>query len=266
VRAYVNSHVINRLKPEWVAGKQQTAARGEASRILIVDDEASSRLGFRVALEVAGYGVTEAEDGEQALEHLRGDPADLALLDLQMPLLNGMETLQCLRDEGIDVPVVVVTAHGSVPSAVQAMKLGAIDFLAKPVAPAALRQTVFEVLVRRANPGAEPYRPAPTSLGVTAHRFAEGLALARRALNQRQFAVAEALLQQVIDLDPGSTEAHTLLGVLHESLGEDHAAYRSYRTALTHDRHYGPALDGMKRYCERSGLDFNNRNINPGAD
>jgi DNA-binding NtrC family response regulator len=190
VRTDTKSHETNRLNPEWFAGSQRTAPRGGPSRILIVDDEPSIRLGFRVALEVAGYEVAEAADGAAALEQLRNDPADLALLDLWMPLLDGMGTLRCLRDEGIDVPVVVVTAHGSIPLACQAMKLGAVEVLPKPVEPAALRQTVFEALVRRAHAGCEPDRLAADSLGASAHRFSETLAVARNAWKRGQFPLA----------------------------------------------------------------------------
>ena len=266
MRTFVAASEINRFKSKWSVGKQQPRSRSQSSRIMIVDDDATTRLGLRVALEVAGYEVTEAEDGEQALEALRADPADLVLLDLQMPLLDGTETLQCLRDEGIDAPVLVVTAYGTVASAVRALNLGALDLLAKPVAPAALRQTVFDVLVRRADPRGEPYRPAPTSLGAAAHRFIENLAVAKRALKQREFALADTLLQRAIDLDSESSEAHTLLGVLHESLGDDHAAVRSYRRALFRDPHYGPALDGLRHYCDRVGLDFNDNDINTFAE
>ena len=160
MRTYTNSHGKNRFNLERFAGSQLTTPPSEPSRILIVDDDASSRLGFRVTLESAGYEVAEAADGEEAMEFLRTDPADLvALLDLRMPLLDGIETLQSLRDEGIDVPVVVITAHGSVSSTAQAMKLGAIDVLPKPLKPSTLRQTVFEALMRAAAQG--PSRPGP---------------------------------------------------------------------------------------------------------
>ena len=106
-----------------------------AARILIVDDEPNVRLVFRTALEAVGYAVDEVADGGAALDRLRESPADLVLLDLQMPRLDGMATLARLREAGDDVPVVIITAHGSVPDAVAAMKLGAIDFLAKPLTP-----------------------------------------------------------------------------------------------------------------------------------
>ena len=123
---------------------------GHSKHILIVDDEPNVRLVFRTALESVGYTVAEAEDGASALEWLARSPTDLVLLDLQMPGVGGMEVLRRLRDAGNDVPVVIVTAHGSIPDAVQAMKLGAIDFLTKPLNPEPLRHVVASVIRRHA--------------------------------------------------------------------------------------------------------------------
>jgi DNA-binding response OmpR family regulator len=128
----------------------------DIGRILIVDNEPNVRLVFRTAMESAGHTVDEAEDGEAALECLRRGGFDLLLLDLQMPGLGGMDVLRRLRDGGDDVPVVVATAHGSIPDAVAAMKLGAIDFLTKPIKPEVLRGVVGDVLRRHARPAAAP--------------------------------------------------------------------------------------------------------------
>ena len=136
--------------------------KSEKGLILIVDDEPNVRLVFRTALESTGYSVSEVEDGASALDRLEESPADLVLLDLKMPGIGGMETLRRLRDAGNDVPVVIVTAHGSIPDAVQAMKYGAIDFLSKPLRPEALRKVVGEVFRRHAHPargGSPPRRP-----------------------------------------------------------------------------------------------------------
>jgi hypothetical protein len=89
---------------------------------------------------------------------------------------------------------------------------------------------------------------------------------AKRAINRRAFAEAETLLVEAIALAPDSAEAHTLMGTLQEAEGQNHAAYHSYKAALVADRHYGPARDRMRRYCERFGLDFDNKAINPAAE
>ncbi|MHB1561518.1 MAG: response regulator [Isosphaeraceae bacterium] len=250
----------------WIR-HERTACGSAPPLILVADDEPTIRLGFRVALEAAGYGVSEVEDGGAVMESLRRDPADLVLLDLRMPGLDGMEVLRRLREEAIDVPVVVVSAYRSISSAARALELGADDILAKPVEPVRLRSTVREVLVRRADPrrGAGRQRPAQSSPAATAHPLADTLALARRTMELGHFDLADYLLQQAIDIDPASAEAHATRGRLLEIVGEDHGAYRCYRWALIHDPRHGTALDGLSRYCQRFGLDHHNPAINPAA-
>jgi DNA-binding response OmpR family regulator len=252
------------------------SAGGPSKRILIVDDEPNVRLVFRTALESTGYTVAEVEDGAAALEWLSGSAADVVLLDLQMPRVGGMEVLGRLRESGNDVPVVIVTAHGSIPDAVQAIKLGAIDFLTKPLNPESLRQVVAGVLHRHtaaaeelepepeleAEPGG-PARWRPAATVVTIAPAAVDLTAIKRALNRREFDRALEGLEEALALAPESAEAHTLMGVLRESLGQQHAAYHAYKLALEADRRYGPALENMKRYCDRAGLDFENPAINP---
>jgi DNA-binding response OmpR family regulator len=167
--------------------------------------------------------------------------------------------------------VVIITAHGSIPDAVSAMKLGAIDFLSKPIKPEALRTMVGEVLRRGGREGSGVEResapgqwPAATS-GTLAATDVD-LVRAKHALNQREFGRAHDLLEEALDLNPDSAEAHHLMGVLRESLGQDRPAYEAYRMALEADPHYRPALDSMRRYCGRFGLDYSNWSINPGAE
>jgi len=120
------------------------------TRILIIDDEPNLRLMFRTTLEAAGYVVAEATDGAAGVQQLRKFPADLVLLDLNMPGMGGIAFLRELRDAGNQVPVVIVTAHGNLPDAVMVMKLGAIDFLSKPATPEVLRTVVAEAVARHA--------------------------------------------------------------------------------------------------------------------
>jgi DNA-binding response OmpR family regulator len=218
-------------------------------RLLIVDDEPNVRLMFRTALETTGYVLDEAVDGEDALERNRVAPADLILLDLQMPRLDGMATLRRLREEGHDVPVVIVTAHGSIPDAVAAMRLGAIDFLSKPITPEVLRRVVSEVVQRHAPVRSTSLRSAPAVTPDS--QLADNMVQAKRALNRRAFDEAEVFLKQAIGLDPNSAEAHNLKGVIHELRNEHDASYREYRAALKADKHYEPAKHNMMRYYER---------------
>ena len=210
---------------------------GCRGHILIVDDEPNIRFLFRATLEAVGYRVTDAPDGQQGLASLARFPADLILLDLQMPTMGGMDVLRRLREEGSDVPVVMVTAHGSVPDAVEAMRLGAVDFICKPITPDALRREVAEILDRHAEV------PHVTAEG----QFAINLSRAKRAFNRREFEEAEVFLRQAIGLSPGSAEAHNLLGVLHEVRGEP-LAYLEYDTALKSAPDYEPARHNMARF------------------
>jgi DNA-binding NtrC family response regulator len=123
-----------------------------ASRVMIVEDDPNVRVVFRTAVTANDSVRSMVADGEMALRHLRQEPIDLVLLDLRMPNLDGMGLLRRLRAEGNGVPVVIITAHGDVPGAVAAMKLGVVDFLAKPLTPLALRTVVAGVLARRESP------------------------------------------------------------------------------------------------------------------
>ncbi len=100
--------------------------------ILIVDDEASIRRTLREILEYEDYEVGEAESGTEALGELRENSYDLALIDVKMPAPDGMEVLRTIAEEMPDVPVVMISGHGTIETAVESTKLGAFDFIEKP--------------------------------------------------------------------------------------------------------------------------------------
>ena len=101
-------------------------------RILIVDDEADMRWLLAEVLRAQGYEVVAAEDGQAALERVLEDTPSAILLDLRMPRLSGMEALKKIKAIDSQVPVIILTAYGDIPTAVQAMRLGAYDYLTKP--------------------------------------------------------------------------------------------------------------------------------------
>jgi two-component system, NtrC family, response regulator HydG len=107
-------------------------------RVLIIDDEESMRIACSQALERAGYGTAAAGNGERALERARHESFDVALLDLRMPGLPGMEVLKRLKQESPNTAVIIITGYGTIDSAVEAIKLGAYDYLPKPFTPEAL--------------------------------------------------------------------------------------------------------------------------------
>ena len=101
--------------------------------LLIVDDEKNTREGLKWALENRKLRVALAADGREALDHLNNDDFDLVITDLKMPGVDGLELLKAIRDRHPATEVVVLTGHGTVESAVDAMKKGAFDYLIKPV-------------------------------------------------------------------------------------------------------------------------------------
>ena len=119
------------------------------ARLLVVDDEEGVRTFLADALSDAGHAVSQAADGEAALALLGKSSFHVVLTDLRMPGVDGMALLQTIRRDAPDTEVIVLTAHGSIESAVEAMKQGAFDYLQKPISsPAALRLTVARALER----------------------------------------------------------------------------------------------------------------------
>jgi DNA-binding response OmpR family regulator len=118
-----------------------------AKRLLIVDDEENIRRVTRITLETAGYQVSEASDGERGLEAFGDGTAwDAVLLDQKMPGMDGLEVLRRLKERRASVPIIMVTAFASIELAVEAMKLGATDFVRKPMTPEIVRNAVQAAL------------------------------------------------------------------------------------------------------------------------
>jgi DNA-binding response OmpR family regulator len=105
----------------------------EAIRVLIVDDEEDFATALAQRLRRRGFVADAVFTGEAALERLSKEPHDVAVLDLKMPGMDGLETLRALKRAGIGVAVVVLTGHGTVASGIEGMQIGAADFLQKPV-------------------------------------------------------------------------------------------------------------------------------------
>ena len=118
-------------------------------KILIVDDDPQIRMLLRDRLQANGYEILLAENGAKGLEMVDKESPDLMLLDLQMPEMGGMEVLDHLRRKSVEIPVVVLTAHGTIERAVEAMKLGAYDFLPKPCKPDHIKLVVHKALERK---------------------------------------------------------------------------------------------------------------------
>ncbi|TDU28603.1 two-component system response regulator AtoC [Panacagrimonas perspica] len=118
-------------------------------RVLIVDDEPNMRRVLEIMLARRGYRTLAAADGLEAWERVQEGGIDLVVSDLRMPRLDGIELLRRLREAKLDVPLILMTAHGSLDSAVEALRLGACDYLLRPFDVEALELAVNRVFASR---------------------------------------------------------------------------------------------------------------------
>ncbi|MFT7588510.1 MAG: two-component system nitrogen regulation response regulator NtrX, partial [Limisphaerales bacterium] len=102
------------------------------AKVLLIDDEKSIRRTLREILEFEKYEVDEAEDGKEGLKKIQDNPYDVILLDIKMPQMDGMEVLERAVKLVPDVPIIMISGHGTIDTAVDAVKKGAYDYLAKP--------------------------------------------------------------------------------------------------------------------------------------
>src|ERR1043166_7587006 len=172
-----------------------------SQRILIIDDEESIRRVTRLTLQAAGYEVGEAPDGERGLESFgNGSTWDAVLLDQRMPGMDGLEALRHLKERNPAARVIISTAYASIELAVDAMKLGATDFVRKPLTPEALRNAVAAALAKEiaaptvAEDSAAPI-PEPPSTGTVKTITLNGFSILDEAderskvPNERRFVV-----------------------------------------------------------------------------
>ena len=211
--------------------------------ILITDDESNIRLMLRTALETEGFDVLQAANGREALDVIRRDKPDVVILDLNMPVMDGMAVLEQLKSMSDPKPrVVVLTAYGSISAAVKATRLGAMDFLEKPITPNELRDTIHSILNEPeldSQPAAQP-----------SEDYENVLMRIRRAMLMEDFSNAEAMLIKAADRKPQSAEYFNLLGILYEVQHKWRLAKKCYGKAMRADRKYEPAQANMRRIFE----------------
>ena len=166
------------------------------AEVLVVDDDQTVREVVVSYLKAAGHSVTEAADGAAALDAIRNHPADLVVLDLMMPGIDGIEVCRLLRKEGNDVPVIMLTALGSEQDRVVGLEIGADDYVTKPFSPRELVLRVDSILRRTAT---DPAADIPTvltdgDLVVDSGRHAVTLGGEALALTTREFDLLRYLI------------------------------------------------------------------------
>lgn len=219
------------------------------SSVLIVDDEKNVRLMLKNALSDQDYNVRTAVNGEDALEKLSGEEADIVLLDMKLPGMQGMEVLRAIHQRYPHTRVIMVTAYGTVETAVEAMKLGAIDFLRKPFSPEQIRELINEVLERRKLDASE------------LNTFDDLLQYAKLLLNRCEFRDALQYLHKAVAADPSKPEPFNLMGIICEYLGRIDEARKMYRAALALNSMYKPADANLTRI---SGFPYTQKGMDLG--
>jgi len=152
----------------------------ESTQILLVDDDRAHRFMMRGLLSDLGHGILCAENGEQALEILVTETVDLMLLDMRMPVMDGLGTLRAMQARSIHVPTIVLTAHAEIQDAVEAMKLGARDYLRKPIDMTQLQELLATVLGESSTPAPNPLADIPEGMVFAAPLMLQVLSEVRR--------------------------------------------------------------------------------------
>lgn len=117
-----------------------------AKTVLIVDDDPTQRRLMQAVLEKQGHLAETAEDGEAGLERVKRGGVDVVMLDMVMPGMDGIETLEAIKARNPDLPVIVLTAHGGIETVVKAMRAGAVDFFVKPASPERIAVSIRNAL------------------------------------------------------------------------------------------------------------------------
>jgi len=201
--------------------------------ILVVDDERNIRNHLRMVLEAEGYEVDTAGNGDDALSRVKDGRYDIAFIDIQMPKMDGLELLRHLRGLRPKLPVVMLTAYGTVNRAVEAMKLGAVDFLEKPFDPKAIKLLCQEILERQ-------------KIGASGS-VDELLHLAELARQRKAFVEARVHLKTAIMRDLSRPEPCYQLGKLCENEGRVSHAVHYYYMAVEAQSTFEPAHEALKR-------------------
>jgi len=198
----------------------------------VVDDDPDVRDSLRRALGYAGYAVATAANGMEALSSLSRSPVDLVILDVLMPMLDGLDACRALRERGNTIPVLLLTARDAVDDRVAGLEAGADDYLVKPFALRELQARV-NALLRRAQPPREVLGYADLTLDVTSRTVTRDDTPV--SLTKIEFALLELLVrnaEQVLSYDvildrvwgygeaPASNALQVFVGFLRRKLEE----------------------------------------------
>ncbi|MHB0929683.1 MAG: response regulator transcription factor [Candidatus Nanopelagicales bacterium] len=202
---------------------------------MVVDDELGVRELIGDALRLGGYDAIEAVDGQEALQILRHTQPDLMIVDVNMPVMNGFELLEKIRDRGLQTPVIMLSARGDRIDVTHGLQLGADDYVRKPFGLEELLLRVTAVL-RRSSNAEEPatvLKCGPVELDARVHRVKRDGALIE--MSPTEFRLLEYLLQHQARVVTRSELLRQVWGIDFETDTSVVDTYISYLRRKLHD-------------------------------
>lgn len=175
-------------------------------KVLVVDDTKNIRILLTKCLELEGYTVLTASDGQEALELFKSNEFDLAFLDIKMPQLSGTEVLKKIRQQGITIPVIIITAYATIKNAVDCTHMGAVAYIQKPFTADKVRSVLNELCIK-------PINDIKNCTGKNYIRQIE------KCLNQGEFLLAIDLLKKAISDEPTNEYIYLLFSKAYEGHG-----------------------------------------------
>jgi DNA-binding NtrC family response regulator len=208
------------------------------NRILIVDDEPNVLLNYRLALELEGHEVVEASSGQAALRELRISKFPVAVIDLRMPGLSGIDLIKASRTHGVQTKFLVVTAYGDNLTANRALQAGAVAVLGKPLRPQELAAAVYDVL----NPAVDQVTPGSCE---------QYLAAARERILAKDYAAAQRELLRAVEANDEALEAYLLAAEISERIGDLDRGRKLYERCLLLEPSSPQAREGLRRVFQK---------------
>jgi DNA-binding NtrC family response regulator len=213
-------------------------------KILIVDDSKNIRITIQHLLENENHEFDIAMNGKEALDKILTNEFDLVFLDIRMPTLDGMEVLREIRKKGNKTPVVILSAYGTVDNAVEAMKLGVVDFMTKPFTPTEIRELLQSFEKREALNEEEEEPEKELSL-------AELEQYVKRLISSEKYEKAMDILKKYLEKYQDSGIIYYYLGLLSESREDFEKALKYYRTALIFNNELVQAEINLSKLLEK---------------
>jgi DNA-binding NtrC family response regulator len=213
-------------------------------KILIVDDSKNIRITIQHLLENENHEFDIAMNGKEALDKILTNEFDLVFLDIRMPTMDGMEVLREIRKKGNKTPVVILSAYGTVDNAVEAMKLGVVDFMTKPFTPTEIRELLQSFEKREALTEEDEEPEKELSL-------AELEQYVKRLISSEKYEKAMDILKKYLEKYQDSGIIYYYLGLLSESREDFEKALKYYRTALVFNNELVQAEINLSKLLEK---------------